>query len=105
MNEFLSYPIEIQRIFLFEQKRQTGKENVNVFLDYYAAGKADGGFLWNAALYNHLSLDSSKFRDTVSLMNKTPNNYEKIIEFYKHHIPGLVGALEEVKVDGITVIL
>ncbi len=86
MNKFLSYPIEIQKIFLFEQKRQTGKENVNVFLDYYAAGKADGGFLWNGALHNMSNVYSSKFRDAVSLLNKTPNNYENIIKFYKKQL-------------------
>ena len=106
MCQFLTYPKEIQKIFLFEQVRQTRKEDVNVFLNYYGASKQDGGFSWSSTLYAVKLNDANVFRDAVSLRISADRDYKHIINFYKTYIPDLVEEqTETIEVDGITVVL
>lgn len=106
MSEFLTYPKEIQKIFLFEQKRQTGRKNVSIFIKKYAATQIGGGFSWSKTLYSVKLHNTSIFRHTVSLRERRIYSFEAMIDFYKQYIPDLAGeSTETIEVDGITVIL
>lgn len=106
MSEFLKYPEEIQKIFLFEQKRQTGKEDVSVFVKDYAASKANGGFTWTVTLYSTLSKNNDLFRSTVSFIDRTIHSFEEMIEFYKREVPDIFQPETQViEIDGETFII
>lgn len=106
MSKFLKYPEEVQKIFLFEQKRQTGKEDIQVFLKDHASSISSGGFSWFVTLYNQNCGDNNRFRNTVSLRNKTPNNYDEIIEFYRREVPGIFQPeTKAIKIDGKTFVI
>lgn len=106
MCEFLQYPEEIQKIFLFEQKRQTGKEDVNVFMEDYSANKRHGGIVWSRTLYSTKLKDSDLFRNTVSFRHRVIHSYKDLIEFYRKEVPGLLEPETEViKIDGVTFVI
>lgn len=106
MSEFLKYPEEIQKIFLFEQKRQTGKEDVSVFIKDYSASIWQGGFTWTTTLYSTKYKDSELFWNTVSLTNRPVHDYKAIIEFYRREVPDLFESETKViKINGETFII
>ena len=106
MSRFLKYPEEVQKIFLFEQKRQTGKEDVNVLVKDYAVNVGQGGFTWTATLYSTKSKDSELFGDTVSFMRQTVHNYDALIEFYRREVPDIFQPeTKAIEIDGKTFII
>lgn len=106
MSEFLKYPEEIQKIFLFEQKRQTGVEDINVFIKDYSTSIGQGGFTWSTTLYSTKYKDSDLFRNTVSLRRRIVHNYKEIINFYRREVPGIFEPEKEIiEIDGETFII
>jgi hypothetical protein len=87
-------PGAIKKRMLFEQKQQTGKEDISVFIRSITAGKSKGGFNWIATeAGDHFWGRVLRNADLDMFYEKYPNIKQVTIKLklnFKHHEEALV---------------